>query len=498
MINDLKNRFPAIFLHLFRFLMTQDPQTPQYREAIAFLADRENHERTPVHNARTFQLASMRQLLARLGDPQNLLCAIHIAGTKGKGSTAAMLAAVGTASGYRVGLYTSPHLDCVEERFVVDGASIDSHTLAELLLEMKPIAEEMDQHPDRIGPTYFEIVTALAMLYFVRQKVDFCVLEVGMGGRLDSTNVCRPEVTVITSVSLDHTRELGDTVSQIAHEKAGIIKQGIPVVSGVTDAAARHVIAEKAESCKAPLFEVGRDFKAANYAVAPGNRLQATFDFKGHCKPLKTREAMPLGLLGRHQAENAALALAVLDLLSIQNWVWDDLIVRQTLAGVCCRGRVEVISRDPDLVIDAAHNVASIGALLEALDEIDFGPSRVLVFASSLDKDLLGMLKRLVPKFRHVILTKYPGSSRAADPKHLGKIVQQVNVELAQGKTSFEVQRDPVAAWRVACDRLAQGQSVCVTGSFFIAAHLRRMAAETGVPTEGRQQPLPKPVPLKG
>ena len=474
--------------------MDQASQTERYRAAMAFLASRENHERGPQQQVQGFQLASMRALLAQLGDPQNVLSAIHIAGTKGKGSTAAMLAAVGSANGYRVGLYTSPHLDSVEERFVVDGVSIDSQTLADLLLEIKPIAEAMDQATDQVGPTYFEIVTAVAMLYFFRQQVDLAVLEVGMGGRLDSTNVCRPRITVITSVSLDHMRELGDTVSQIAKEKAGIIKQGIPVVSGVTDEAARQVIAEKAKKNDAELFEIARDFKVNDYAVPTGNVAGVTFDFKGYCDPLKSREAILLGLLGRHQAENTALVLAVLDLLSAQGWQWDEQLVRKTLAGVQCRGRVEVISRDPFFVIDAAHNVASIQALLETLGEIHFGHPRVLIFASSVDKDLRGMLTRLIPQFDHVILTKYPGSSRAADPDQLGEIVRQMNADLAGGQITWEVQSDPNIAWKDARHRLADGQAMCVTGSFFIAAHLRRLAETTGVPKKSSTVA----VPLKG
>ena len=468
--------------------MHPSSQTAHYRDAMAFLASRENYERVPQDDAVAFQLASMRELLERLGNPQNALPVIHIAGTKGKGSTAAMLAAVCGASGHRVGLYTSPHLDRVEERFVVDQQPIDQQVLADLLMELKPITEAMDQEPDWIGPTYFEVATAVAMLYFARQKVDLAVLEVGMGGRLDSTNVCRPAVTVITSVSLDHTRELGDTLSQIAKEKAGIIKQGIPVISGVTDEAARHVIASMAEANAAPLFEIDRDFEAAQYTAPSGNDLRATFDYKGHRQPLKMRDAMQLGLLGRHQAQNAALAVTVLDLLSTQGWEWDERIVRQTLAEVRCRGRVEVISKNPCLVIDAAHNVASIQALLDTLEEITFGSSRTLVFSSSEDKDLTGMLGLLVPQFDHVILTRYPGSSRAADPNQLAEIVQEINTNSSRQGITWEVQHDPTAAWDIARQRLSGGGAVCVTGSFFIAAHLRRLAKQTDLSAGGRLQ----------
>ena len=449
-----------------------------YREAMAFLTSREDHERGPQTDAKAFHLASMQELLSRLDNPQNVFPAVHIAGTKGKGSTATMLAAICSASGYRVGLYTSPHLDAVEERFVIDGQPVRPTELADLLLELQPIVEAMDREPNVVGPTYFEVATAVAMLYFARRKVDLAILEVGMGGRLDSTNICRPAVTVITSVSLDHTRELGDTLSQIANEKAGIIKQGVPVVSGVTEEAARHVIASRVAACAAPLLEMDRDFGVVAYTAPIGNELHATFDYKARQSSLKSRTGMQLGLLGRHQAQNAALALTTLDLLSADGWKWDDRVVRRALAEVRCRGRVELISRNPFLVIDAAHNVASIRALLDTLEEIAFGDSQILLFSSSVDKDLEGMLRLLLPRFDHVILTRYPGSSRAADPHHLAEIVQQINTKSGREGITWEVQHDPNAAWNVARDRLAGGGAVCVTGSFFIAAHLRRLAQQ--------------------
>ncbi len=467
--------------------MTKSSHPSIYDNAMTFLANRQNHERGPRDDAKVFQLSSMHELLRRLGDPQNSLPAIHIAGTKGKGSVAAMLAAICGASGHCVGLYTSPHLDHVEERFVVNGQSICQAELADLLLEIKPVVEAMDQEPDWIGPTYFEVTTAVAMLYFVRRKVDVVVLEVGMGGRLDSTNVCKPVVTVITSISLDHTRELGDTLPQIAKEKAGIIKQGIPVISGVSDEAAAHVIASTARACSAPLLQIGRDFNAAEYTAPAENEVQSIFDFKSAQEQLKTRSQLRLGLLGRHQAQNAALALAVLDLLSMQGWEWDEQIVRKTLADVRCRGRVEVISRSPSLVIDAAHNVASIRALLDTLEEITFGESRTLVFSSSVDKNLAGMLKLLVPRFDHVILTRYPGSGRAADPQQLAEIVQQINSTSSRQGITWEVQYDPTVAWHVAQERLVKGGAVCVTGSFFIAAHLRRLAEQIESPEVASQ-----------
>jgi dihydrofolate synthase/folylpolyglutamate synthase len=237
-----------------------------------------------------------------------------------------------------------------------------------------------------------------------------------------------------------------------------------------------------------------RDFDAVAYTAPVGNELHATFDYKVRQNSLKSRTGMQLGLLGRHQARNAALALTVLDLLSADGWKWDDRVVRRALAEVCCRGRVELISRNPFLVVDAAHNVASIQALLDTLEELAFGESRILLFSSSVDKDLEGMLRLLVPRFDHVILTRYLGSRRAADPNQLAEIVQQINTTSSREGITWEVQHDPNVAWNVARDRLAGGGAVCVTGSFFIAAHLRRLAQQADLSgaahrSQCRQQP---------
>lgn len=457
--------------------MQSDKMDRNYREAMAFLTSRENYERGSGQDAKSFQLDSMRELLFRLGNPQEVFPAVHIAGTKGKGSTAAMISAAACESGYRVGLYTSPHLHSVEERFMVDGCSCSADQLADLLWEVRPIVEAMDRE-GRARPTYFEVTTAVAMLYFAQLQVDLAVLEVGMGGRLDSTNVCNPEVTVITSVSLDHTRELGDTLPQIAKEKAGIIKPGIPVVSGVIDPLAREVVHKQAETHGAPLWELNREFEVAAYAPPGPGKMQSAFEFKAHRLPMRSHNDLTLGLLGRHQADNAALAVAVLELLAAEGWKWDPLSVRRGLAQVQCCGRVELISQGPAVIIDAAHNVASIRALLDTLEELKLGGPRVLVFASSSDKDLDGMLSLLVPRFDHLILTRYLDSSRAARPSDLGEIVDRI-IRSGSINTSWEVQEDPNSAWAAASDRAGGDGAICVTGSFFIAAHMRPLAGQS-------------------
>jgi len=253
-----------------------------YERATEYLFRRINYERVAdvAYGARQFKLARMYELLTRVGNPHLAMPIVHVAGTKGKGSTSAMIAAVLAAAGYRTGLFTSPHLASLEERIAIDGQNCTADQLVTLVHELQPIVEQMDQEAARqgeeCGPTYFELTTVMALLHFVRQRVQAAVLEVGMGGRLDSTNVCQPEVSVITSISFDHMRQLGNTLAAIAYEKAGIIKPGVPVVSGVTQDEPRHVIANVAAERKSPLVQVGRDFgyrytPPKNVDRAPGN-----------------------------------------------------------------------------------------------------------------------------------------------------------------------------------------------------------------------------------
>ncbi len=456
--------------------------------ALAFLLGRIDYERalTIPYDRGEFRLDRMRQFLARLNNPQEKLKIVHVAGTKGKGSTSAMLAAALTACGYRTGLYTSPHLDKLEERIRIDGVPCSGDEFAALVERVKPVVESLDEEfarvqPPELGPTYFEVITAMALLHFVERQTDVAVLEVGLGGRLDSTNVCRPLVSVITSISYDHTKQLGDTLAAIAREKAGIIKPVVSVVSGVMDAEPRDEIAAIAQQCGSRLVQAGRDFNFVYYPPqamdcdSPASELpRATFDFIDSTgNATETMQAVKLGLLGGHQAANAAVALATLNELRAQGWQLPEVAVRRGLAELSWPARVEIVSRRPLVVVDAAHNTASVRSLVETLEESFHAPRRLLVFATTQDKDVAGMLRLLLPKFDTVVLTRYLNNPRAVSVADLKSLVaQQIDMPCYECA-------DPAEAWRKVRELAQPADLVCITGSFFLAAEMRAEIAKS-------------------
>ncbi|MEX1224089.1 MAG: folylpolyglutamate synthase/dihydrofolate synthase family protein, partial [Pirellulales bacterium] len=335
-----------------------DPSA-DYKQAIDYLLGRINYERNIAvpYAERAYKLGRMRELLRRLEDPQNCFPIVHIAGTKGKGSTAEMLSRVLQAAGLRVGVYSSPHLERLEERFAVDSRPCSAEELVALVRQLQPVVELMDRETaqpqiDELGPTYFELTTAMALAHFQRRAVDVAILEVGMGGRLDSTNVCMPICSVITSISFDHTKQLGDTLAKIAAEKAGIIKPGVPVISGVDQAEPRATIADKAHQVGAPLKQVGVDFDGG-YADGAVDFRQC---FMGEWQSV---DRVRLGMPGAHQACNAAVALATATFLQAY-WPIPEEALRRGLQAARLPARIEIIRRDPTIVLDAAHNPASM------------------------------------------------------------------------------------------------------------------------------------------
>jgi dihydrofolate synthase / folylpolyglutamate synthase len=459
-----------------------------------FLHSRIDYERSPAipYDKRDFKLDRMVRFLSQLGNPHVGLNIVHIAGTKGKGSTAAMIASALSAAGYRTGLYTSPHLDRVEERLRIDGVQIASDDFVELIERIRPCVAELDataaeELPESQGPTYFEILTAMALVYFADQRVDWAVLEVGLGGRLDSTNVCHPAVSVITSISFDHTKQLGNTLAEIAAEKAGIIKPGVPVVSGVFEPEARDVIRQMAAQHGCRLIERNVDFEvtyradkatdedppaastgsaATSQLLSRASQPHSSIDFTSH---VTRRECclrdVELSLLGEHQADNAAVALATLEELRAQGWHLDESDIRRGMATVRWPARVEVLSVNPTVVLDTAHNLASVDALIATLERFS-SRQRILIFATTRDKDVRGMLERLLPKFDVVMLTRYQNNPRGMPAEELVEIASDL------GKHDCLSFSSSINAWQIARQRANADDLIVITGSFFLAAEL--------------------------
>ncbi len=396
-----------------------------------------------------------RRVLEAFGSPQNQYPIIHITGTKGKGSVGAMTAAALQASGLHVGLYSSPHLQDFRERFRVDNDLIQEDEFTLLVNEMRPA---LDSIPDI---TWFEVTTALVFLYFARRKVDVAVVEVGLGGRLDATNIVRPIVSVITSISYDHTHLLGDSLASIAREKGGIIKDGVPVVSAPQPDEALSVIAALAEERAAPLTVVGRDWLFRPGAATP------------HCQEFAAgRAGEPLreyatALPGEHQALNATVALAVLDHARQAGVPVTEDGIMQGLTSVDWPGRLEVVPQAPLLVLDAAHNGESAQRLATALRDVFSARPIAFIFGASADKDVDGMFEHLLPIADYLVI------SQAVHPRALAP--EEIERTALEHRYARPIQRipDTRAALDQAAALVGPDGLICVTGSLFIVGEVR-------------------------
>ena len=413
-----------------------------------------------------FDLGRMRDFMALLGNPQSDYRIIHVAGTKGKGSVAALFANAIHQSGLKAGLYTSPHLEDYAERIQVDGIPIPHEDLVALVDEIKP---QIANSPEI---TTFEITTALAFLYFSRLKVDVSVMEVGLGGRLDATNVCQPDVTVITSISYDHTYLLGETLAEIAGEKAGILKPGIPLVLSPQVEEARRSILHIAAERSVPVVEVGR-----NYLYRPLDRSLTGQQLEVWSAGSNGKESSPVELsipfLGDHQLVNAATAYAAL-MVARKNGIEVSIPgIKEGFRSVQWPGRFEILQQDPAMIIDSAHNQDSAQKLHKVLQDYFPGQKVVLVFGASEDKDISGMLSELKPAVHQIVVTK-SSHPRAADPEDLAALAEKLNIKAVASSSVEDAMTE--------AERLADGSRIIlVTGSIFVAAAARSvwMAAES-------------------
>ncbi len=425
-------------------------------------------ERSYRYTADRFDLSRVRLLLHTVGDPQRSFRAIHIAGTKGKGSVSALTAGAFQAAGYRTGLYTSPHLVRLTERIRVDGQEIPEGDLVNLIEELKP---HIARVPDL---TMFEILTVLGFLHFAHQGVECASIEVGLGGRLDATNVLEPEVAVITSLSYDHMHLLGNSLSDIAREKAGIIKPGVPVVLAPQQHEAEKVVVEVARERGAPLVMVGRDWLYAAGAhdldfqslfiwpAAEQALMDAFVETAGGEEWAPPRYEIPL--LGFHQVVNAAVAYAALQVVRQRGLAIDDEAIQRGFREVSWPARFQILSRSPVIVVDSAHNRDSALRLRIALDDYFPGALVTLVFGALGDKDIPGMLTELLPRVSRLILTQ-ADHPRSATPAELA--------EMAHGRGWRVETIVPVAdALRWAITHSRPGEVIVVAGSLTVAGEV--------------------------
>jgi dihydrofolate synthase/folylpolyglutamate synthase len=531
-----------------------------YQQALEFWFGRINYEQQAPKPS-DLKLDRMRALLRLLGNPEQKLRIVHVAGSKGKGSTAAMLESILRQAGYRTGLFTSPHLGQVEERIQIDGAPIQPEEIASLMTDIVEVMRgrrgevmglrgcDVRPAPDGNGLarphnlatppphdltslTFFEVATALGFLHFARRRVDVVVVEVGLGGRFDSTNVCQPLVSVITSISYDHTQQLGNRLASIAMEKAGIIKPGRPTISGVTAPEARSVIENTCRQRHSPLQQLETDF---HYEYEPGlvrneesGVRSQELEVRGQGSGIRNQESgistqhsalstqhfsrpsrvrittrrrawpsMELSLLGEHQAANAAGVVACVERLREEGFHIGDEAVRAGLGQVRWPARLEVLGHRPIVVLDCAHNVASAQAMIDTLltsfpplrpssttyhSPLSTHPSvntsfgkRLLVFASSSDKDVAGMLRLLAPHFAHAYLTRYGHSSRGVPPEQLADMLRKVS------SLPFTLCLSPAEAWQAASTAADPEDLICITGSVFLAGELRPILKTCGL-----------------
>ncbi len=408
-----------------------------------------------------FDLEPIRRLTARLGDPHRNLSVIHIAGSKGKGSTALYTESLLRASGARVGTFTSPHLSSWTERFRIDGVDVAPETLAAAVDRVAPHVDALRDSDPAYAPTFFDATTAVAFELFHDAAVDRVVLEVGLGGRLDSTNVVSPMLCCITSIELEHQEQLGDTVAKIAQEKAGIIKPGVPVVMGLLPEEAADVVSERARELDAPLFRLGRDFDVDVVSEdLEGQRL--------HLVDGSVDVHARISSFGRHQAHNAALALAC----ALRAAKLSDESIRAGLEATRLAARIEVLSRSPWVIVDSAHTAASAAALAGVLTA--FPRQRThLVVSISAGKTAEAILSNLVPGVDHVTVTRAE-PIRSLSPTDVAAMIRAIAPDV-----SVSVVPNPHLAVRAAREALGSDDLMCVAGSIYLAGIARSILTET-------------------
>jgi len=408
-------------------------------------------------------LSNSIALMALMDDPHRKFKSVHVAGTNGKGSTSAFIAAMLQAAGYRVGLYTSPHLVSFCERIRINNELISEAKVVELAARVRDAAQKDTggEGTGALNPTFFEVATAMAFTYFAEEGVDIAVIEVGMGGRLDSTNVVVPLVSVITNIELEHTEFLGTTLVEIAREKAGIIKRGTPVVTGAAQQEVVTIFEQDAAAQQNAVYRLSRDFAPTRITAND----EQVFDYNGITS---SYEKVRLTMLGRHQVDNACLALAAIECLRTAGVAVDEAAARQGLLHASWAGRLELVERKPDIYLDGAHNPASAQTLAKTVRDMKPAYQRIVLIIGILgDKDYQGIISALLPLADHVVVTK-PLYSRAMDVRALASEIRKLH-------GSVETAETVEAAISLVRNMASPDDLVLITGSLYVVGDARAL-----------------------
>lgn len=403
-------------------------------------------------------LENITEFLSRIGDPHKSLRSIHVTGTNGKGSVCAMVSSILQERGLKVGLYTSPHLVDFRERISVSGRDIPEDGVVRIAQELRSEMEAMANESEEKQLTFFEFTTALAFRYFQEQKVDIVVAEVGMGGRLDATNVLQPDVGAITRIGLEHTNYLGKTIPDIAREKAGIIKSGMSLVTSVRDPDALSVIEAVCRMKEVHLMRLGRDFDIAEARTSADG---TTFDYIGSHElcGLKTH------LLGKYQAENAATAIAIVEALGERGVEAGEEAIRKGLLRTRWPGRLDIVSRDPLLVLDGSHNPDGVATTVSVLRDLRLTPL-TFVLACMEDKDAAGIVRALAPTAARLHVTQV-SNKRALSLEKLAEVAKkEFDGEVRTHRSSAEAIETALREY--------EGKGVCVIGSLYLVGESMR------------------------
>lgn len=421
-----------------------------YPEALRYLDSFIDHEKDAVYTYSAFKLERMKRLAALLGDPQEGAKSIHVAGTKGKGSTAAIIQSILKEAGYKAGLYTSPHLVSFRERIRIGNELIGEDDIAQLLGRMKGAIDVLKGEQ---RPSFFEVYTALALLYFREKDADVAVYETGLGGRLDATNIIEPLVSVITPISYEHMDKLGNTLREIASEKAGIVKHGVPCVSSPQEEEALSAIEGICRERHAPFTLAGRDIEFKGSSSGEDGEIFDVRTRSAGYPGLRTR------LLGYHQVVNAATAVGAIEAMVSQGMAVSREAVRKGIEAARWDGRIQVIGKKPLIVLDGAQNRASARALADSVKRIFGFRKLVLVIGISKDKDMAGIMDELLPISDSVILTRSSARDRAAEPSKI--------MEFMKGRDAVETM-SVEEGMDIAKRQASPDDLILVTGSLFV------------------------------